>query len=336
MKILRNPEVKKALLYYSLCYLLTAGICMITGLSAALLPLTVLFVLFCGVNTHMAAKRYESLEYIARQLEKILYSAARTDFGRLQEGELSVLKSQLDKVVLRLRRQTEELQKEKVKLTDSIADISHQLRTPLTSINLIINFLRSDRLAEEKRWQLAGELQRLANRIDWLINALLKISKIDAGTADFHCEKVDIATLVKKRVAPLEIAMDLKDQQFALKQAGGEYFMGDINWTAEAIGNLIKNCSEHTPAGGSITVEAEQTPVYTQLEIKDSGTGFSQEDMPHLFTRFYKGKNASPESVGIGLALARLIITNQNGTIKADNHPGGGARFTVKFYHTVV
>lgn len=336
MKIFRNPEVKKITLCYIAVFAAVGAVCLFTGNYFSLLPLTAMFVFFSRINIYFSNKRYDSLENISLQLDMILHGTTQVDFGRYTEGELSVLKSQLEKVVLRLRRQTEALKKEKINLTDSIADISHQLRTPLTSINLIINFLKREELTEEKRWELAMELQRLANRIDWLINALLKISKIDAGTADFHREKVLISDLLKKRVGPLEIGMDLKDQRLIVNQNGDEYFTGDLSWTAEAVGNLLKNCSEHTPEGGEITVDVQQTAVYTQVEICDSGSGFAPEDIPHLFTRFYKGKNASQESVGIGLALARMIIANQNGTIKADNHPHGGARFTVKFYHGIV
>ncbi len=312
------------------------AVCLIFEIYEAVIPLIVMFAGFIRVNFYCSRKRQENLENISLQLDRILYGKGDVEFGQYTEGELSVLKNQLDKVVLRLHRQAEDLKKEKIKLTDSIADISHQLRTPLTSINLIISFLKKGDLPENRRIELAVELQRLANRIDWLINALLKISKIDAGTADFHKEKVTVKELVKKRAAPLEIGMDLKDLTLDVSGVGEEYFTGDLAWTAEAVGNLLKNCSEYTPVGGKITVKSEQTAVYTQIEITDSGRGFDKEDIPHLFTRFYKGKNASLESVGIGLALARMIISNQNGTIKADNHPSGGARFTVKFYHGVV
>ncbi|MBQ8604428.1 MAG: HAMP domain-containing histidine kinase [Oscillospiraceae bacterium] len=336
MKIFRNPEVKHTALWYILSFCLVAAGCAYTGNTGAIIPMAVLFVLIAIINIFFSYRRFSALEDISSQLDIILHGGEGVNFDRYSEGELSILKNQLDKVVLKLRKQTEDLQQEKINLTDSIADISHQLRTPLTSINLIINFLKQEDMDEERRWELAMELQRLSNRIDWLINALLKISKIDAGTADFHKDRVMISTLLKKRVAPLEIGMDLKDQRYAVQQNGDEYFTGDLSWTAEAIGNLLKNCSEHTPVGGGITVTVQQTAIYTQLEITDSGPGFTDSDLPHLFTRFYKGKNASADSVGIGLALARMIITSQNGTIKADNHPGGGARFTVKFYHSVV
>lgn len=328
MKIFRNKELKNALLIFTLAFAAAAAWCIRTSNRPALLPVAAVY-LVCLVTTVIYENRkYRNMERLALQLDRILHGDMNIRFEEFSEGELSILKNQLDKVVLKLRRQTEELKKEKIHLTDSIADISHQLRTPLTSINFIIKLIQDKKAARD--------LQKLADRIDWLINALLKMSKIDAGTVVLRKDKIFIADLLKKAAEPFEIAMDLKDQRVIVNREGGEYFTGDLQWTAEAIGNLFKNCSEHTPEGGSITIDVQQTAVYTQITFTDTGSGFYPEDIPHLFERFYKGKNSSPGSVGIGLALARTIITSQNGTIKAENAPAGGARFIVKFYHTTV
>ena len=148
-------------------------------------------------------------------------------------------------------------------------------------------------------------------------------------------DKVDVQRLIQKSRQPLEIAMDLKNQTLDYQAGGGEYFTGDMGWMCEAVGNIIKNCSEHTPEGGKITVQAEQTAVYTQISISDTGPGFSPQDLPNIFNRFYKGENSSTQSVGIGLAMARAIITGQNGTIKAENG-NTGAKFIIKMYHSVL
>ena len=129
--------------------------------------------------------------------------------------------------------------------------------------------------------------------------------------------------------------MELKGLELKIK-TGGESFTGDLAWSVEAIGNLLKNAMEHTPDGGSISVVAMETPLFTQIEVEDSGEGFFEEDIPHLFERFYKGKNSGEGSIGIGLALSRAIITSQNGTIKAENSERGGAKFTVRFYKNIV
>lgn len=279
--------------------------------------------------------RRKRLQKLSEALDIILQGKSAVNFGDYCEGELHILENQLEKVVLRLRDQSEKLKGEKIYLMDSLADISHQLRTPLTGINLLISFLRTPRLKDEKRYELVKDLQTLTDRIEWLINALLKISKIDAGRITFRRDKVDVQQMIQKSRQPLEIAMDLKSQTLVYQAKGGEYFTGDMGWMCEAVGNIIKNCSEHTPEGGCITVDAEQTAVYTQISISDTGPGFSRQDLPNIFNRFYKGENSSAQSVGIGLAMARAIITGQNGTIKAEN-TGSGAKFTIKMYHSVL
>lgn len=239
-------------------------------------------------------------------------------------------------MTVRLREQAEALKKDKIFLADSIADISHQIRTPLTSINLIANFLADEELSDERRLSLVKDLFQLLSRIDWLISTLLKISKLDAGTVKFAKDTVKVSELIQKAAKPLAIPMDLRNQQLIIKANGDEQFEGDLAWTAEAIENILKNCMEHTPDGGTIAIEAKDTPIYTELKITDTGPGIDPEDLPHLFERFYKGKNSSSGNVGIGLALARMIITSQNGTIKAENGKGGGAEFTVRFYKCTV
>ena len=288
-----------------------------------------------GITLAVLYIRRKRLQKLSEALDIILQGKNTVNFGDYCEGELHILENQLEKVVLRLRDQSEKLKGEKIYLMDSLADISHQLRTPLTGINLLISFLRTPRLKDEKRYRLVKDLQTLTDRIDWLINALLKISKIDAGRITFRRDKVDVHRLIQKSRQPLEIAMDLKNQTLDYQAGGGEYFTGDMGWMCEAVGNIIKNCSEHTPEGGKITVQAEQTAVYTQISISDTGPGFSPQDLPNIFNRFYKGENSSAQSVGIGLAMARAIITGQNGTIKAENG-NTGAKFIIKMYHSVL
>lgn len=129
--------------------------------------------------------------------------------------------------------------------------------------------------------------------------------------------------------------MELREQSFTV-HAADESFTGDLNWTTEALGNILKNCMEHTPVGGTITVTAEETTLFTEIVVEDNGPGISKADLPFLFDRFFKGAGSSDDSVGIGLALSRSIIAAQNGTIKAENVPTGGARFTIRFYKSVI
>ena len=179
------------------------------------------------------------------------------------------------------------------------------------------------------------KLSQLIARTDYLINVLLKMSKIDAGTVTFEKKQVSVEKLIAKAAEPLEVALELKGQTL-ITDLRDESLIGDLSWTTEAIGNIIKNCHEHTPRGGTITVKAESTPIYTEITISDSGSGIDREDLTHIFERFYKGKNSSDNSFGIGLALAQTIITGQDGTIKASNGRDGGAEFTIRFYKQTV
>ena len=182
--------------------------------------------------------------------------------------------------------------------------------------------------------ELTGELRSLLARTDWLVETLLKISKLDAGTVVLGKEAVSVRELISRAAEPIAIPMDLRNQQLMVNCAG-EQFRGDLIWTAEALGNILKNCMEHTPEGGTITVTAKETALFTQIIVEDTGSGFDPKDIPHLFERFYKGSNASQNSYGIGLALARTIVTAQNGSVQAMNG-STGAKFVIKFYKQVI
>lgn len=237
-------------------------------------------------------------------------------------------------MTIRLREQQQTLTREKAYLADSIADISHQIRTPLTSINLLIGLLSEPKLTDARRQQLIHELYELLSRIDWLITTLLKISRLDAGTVQFKQEQVSLEELLKKSCVTLLIPMELRGQELRIHADGA--FRGDLSWTSEAIGNIVKNCMEHTPEGGRIEIEATENALFSEIIIKDNGTGISPEDLPHIFERFYKGKDSDGKSFGIGLALSRMIIAGQGGTVKAENRKPVGAMFTIRFYKGTV
>lgn len=282
--------------------------------------------------TAMTARRYRDISRLIDTIDHVLDDGDAALLSDHSEGELAILESELHKMTIRLREQTFALQKEKIFLTDAIADISHQLRTPLTTINLSMTFLRRDDLSEAERRRHLRMITANLERIDWLVATLLKMARIDAGTAEFQQVDVDLAAMVREAVEPLLVPMELRDQTYRYEAQGGERFRGDHNWTREAIGNILKNCMEHTPQGGTITAQGSENAVFTQLVITDTGPGFRREDLPHLFERFYRGAGSGGQGVGIGLAMARMILHAENGTIKAENAPGGGARFIVRVY----
>ena len=278
--------------------------------------------------------RYRRLQKLSADLDRLLISGTPLPITEYNEGELSILANQVQKLTLRLTEAAEVVEADKKYLADSLADISHQLRTPLTAMTLTTTMLRSPDLTGDKRMELTGELRSLLTRTDWLVETLLKISKLDAGTVKLAKETVFVSELIARSAAPIAIPMDLRNQILVVN-CGEESFSGDLIWSAEALGNILKNCMEHTPERGTITVTAQETALYTQIEVEDTGPGFDPKDIPHLFERFYKGSNASQNSYGIGLALARTVITAQNGTIQAQNCENS-AKFIIKFYKQVI
>ena len=295
--------------------------------------LTACFVLNCCYFCFLR-KRRERLKELSIQLDLLLHEDTPLPISDYCEGELSILANQLQKVTLRLQEAAEQSQSDKLALAQSLADISHQLRTPLTAMNLTAAMLREPGLSEQRRLELGRELQTLLSRTDWLVETLLKLSKLDAGTVELRQEQVPVRELIDRAAAPLSIPMDLRELRLVVS-CSEESLMADPVWTAEAIGNLLKNCMEHTPPGGTITVTAEHTSLYTAITVEDTGCGFAESDLPRLFERFYKGKDAVESSCGIGLNLARTIIAAQNGSIQAMN-TGTGAKFLIKFYHQVL
>ena len=291
-------------------------------------------VVFSAIHLGTEIYRYRKLQKLSRDLDSLLTGGKPLPVREYQEGELSILANQIQKMTLLLTESAQAVKADKVYLADSLADISHQLRTPLTAMNLTAAMLRNPDLTVEKRIELTSELRGLLTRTEWLVETLLKLSKLDAGTVRMAQDTVSVQTLISRAASPLAIPMDLRNQQLIVR-CGDASFSGDLTWSAEALGNILKNCMEHTPEGGTITVTAQETALYTQIEVEDTGSGFDAKDIPHLFERFYKGSNASENSYGIGLALARTVITAQNGTVQAMNGDTG-AKFIIKFYKQVI
>ena len=333
MRLLKNKEVRGALLWQLSVAVIACSLCfwfdLRAGLTAVVLSL-LLMMIFC-ISTY---KRYRRIASLAADVNHVLHDNSPIDFDNYSEGELSILHSEIYKMTVRLREQQQKLINDKKYLADSLADISHQIRTPLTSINLLVERLSATGLSDECRHRLTNELYELLSRIDWLITSLLKISKLDAGTVSFNKETVSLETLINQSCSPLLIPIELRGQELIIRADGN--FYGDPAWTSEAVGNIVKNCMEHTPDGGRIEIDAAETALYSEIVIKDNGTGISPEDLPRIFERFYKGKNSAGKSFGIGLALSRMIIAEQKGTVKAENRKNAGAMFTIRFYKGTV
>ncbi len=329
--MLRNPEIRRMLaVSVPLCAIFCA-VCLWLDVRAGLLT-AALSILLLTLYLFSARRRYRTMARLAEDIDAVLHGRRDISFAQYTEGEVSLLRSELRKMTVRLTEQSEQLRQEKVQLAESMADISHQMRTPLTAVNLLLTGLRDPDTTEDARQNSLRTLRRQVQRMDWLVNALLKLAKLDAGTVHFRRERVALSELIARAAEPLSILMEVKGQQLSVQASGSAEC--DIAWTAEALGNILKNCTEHMQEG-TITVTAEENAVAACIRIRDEGSGIDPEDLPHLFERYYKGRNASQESVGIGLALSRSIAVAQNGTLSAANVPGG-AEFTLKLYKGTV
>ena len=334
MNFLRNHEVVKTLclqIFIAVSAIVVAFIWE-QRFGVFTLVFTTLLLLTSTVSTYI---RYKRIYDLSADIDRILHgNDMNLSFDKYHEGELAVLQSEIHKMTMRLREQRWQLEDDKRYLANALADISHQVRTPLTSINLLVGLLSEPNIPDERRRKLTHELLDLLLRIDWLITTLLKISKLDAGTVRFQQETISLNELIRKATDSLLIPIEIKEQNLYINANGN--FTGDVSWTVEAISNIVKNCVEHTPNGGEIRIEAGENSLFAEIVISDSGSGIAQEDLPHIFERFYKSKNAGDKNFGIGLSLTRMIIINQNGVIKAENNAAKGALFTIRFYKGIV
>ena len=243
------------------------------------------------------------------------------------EDEFSKLQDEIYKTVTTLYQTRDAALKAKNNFAENLYNIAHQLKTPITSISLSAQMMKenpSPRHLEQILKQLSG--------LTHLEEALLLLSRIDAGTLTLERTEVDVFTVLMLAADNLQELFAEADVRVDIPESGSVLIRADMEWTMEAFINLFKNCMEHTPAGGVVHCSYEQNPLYTQIRIWDTGTGFPKKDIPHLFQRFYRGENAKGNGIGIGLAISKAIIEGQNGTISADNLPDGGACFEIRIY----
>lgn len=285
------------------------------------------------INTLFGVYRYLKIKQLTEYLVKIQNGNRTLDINDNMEGELSILKNELYKLSLTLNSQAELLLRDKTYLANSLSDISHQLKTPLTSMMMMVDFLEQDSLPEHKRKEFIRNISIGLERMEWLVQALLKLSKLDADAVSFKSESIDVYSLLKKAVEPLLISMEIRDICLDMPQLQETVTMkGDFHWLMEALTNIIKNCMEHTWSNGRITISYSDNNLYTKIVIEDTGVGIEKEDLPHIFDRFYKGKNSKSDSVGIGLALSKQIITRQKGSIEVTSTVLVGTKFEIRIY----
>ncbi len=287
---------------------------------ATSLVIGLVFVLF---NT-MRKRERERIEVLTRYLERLNLGREVTILPN-SEDSFSGLQDEIYKTVTTLYKTREEAVAVKENYADNLANIAHQMKTPLTSMSLMTQLLKED-LQEEYVEQLQKQIERLTK----LEEALLLLSRIDAGVLALEKENVDVYTMLLLAVEGLEELSVTKCREIKLENRGVVSFIGDMEWSIEAFSNLIKNCMEY--AKSQVTIEYSQNPLYTEIKVWDDGEGFAKQDISHIFERFYRGSRAREGGIGIGLALTKSLILIQNGCIEAKNLPTNGACFVVRFY----
>jgi len=276
-------------------------------------------------------RRYRTVALLHDYARDIVDGRETLDIRDNGEGEFSILKNQIYTITTMLKEQKAALQREKLGLSDSIADISHQLKTPLTSLSVMTDLLM-DEPSPEMRAEFLSRIRAQLDRLEWLVSSLLKLSKLDVGTVKMKRERFLVTRLIQRAMDTLSIPLETKQHDVTISGDPDAEIIGDIEWTTEALINILKNSIEHTPDRGELRISWEVNPIYTRIVIADNGVGIDPTDLPHIFTRFYRGKNASNDSVGIGLAMAQSIVKQQHGDIMARSELGSGTSFVITFY----
>ena len=284
------------------------------------------FGLYWRVKVWEKEKRTAALSgYLDRIMEGQYDTLMQYDTG-------SALEDSIYKAVVLLREEREQAQRAKKNLADYMADLSHQLKTPAASIGLTLSLIKK-RAWDEQTVDDIRRMEEQVGHLQHLVGSMLTLSRLDAGVLALEEKEFDLEEMLVDAVQPFVRQMEEKRICFEIQGADGISLIGDFGWCSEAFGNIIKNCMEHTPEQGNIRIACQDNPIYTEIVIRDSGVGFDEADIPHLFERFYRGAGSSKDSTGIGLALSRSIIEKENGTVTAENAETGGARFCIKFYH---
>lgn len=296
--------------------------------------ITILFgaVFIALLCTYFKLQKSQTME-IAKRIERINLGDYSLQIDENSEDELSVLNNQIYRTAVKFREQAENSRKEKENLQKSLQDISHQLKTPLTSIIVMVeNILDDDDMPLEIRREFLCDIKHNTSNISFLVQSLLTLSKLDAEAIRFKYADVGVKSIIDECIKNTAVMAEICNVSVETLCDDTYKLNCDKKWLCEAVTNIIKNCIEHSQ-NGNIKITADQNKLYTKISIKDNGSGITKEDLPHIFERFYKGKNSSDDSVGIGLSLAKTIIEKQGGYISVSSELNKGSEFVIKFFN---
>ena len=300
----------------------------VDALAILIMGLIVAFIIIRRKEKHDA-----EIDELIIQLNKINNGDYELKIEENTEGELSKLRNELYKTTILLKEAAINSEKEKNNLSNSIADISHQLKTPITSIRIMLdNIEENPNMDDSTREEFIEEISKQVNWISSLVISLLKLAKFDAGAIVMRDEKINLNKLIDNVLDNIAILIDVKNINVKKKIDSDIYINADYNWQLEALTNIIKNAIEHSKQGSTIYINVENNLVFTRLRIKDDGEGINKKDIKHIFERFYKGEGSAESSIGIGLSLAKTIIEKENGTIKVQSEKGRGTEFIIEYF----
>ena len=304
----------------------------ISGAVLCLLTGGIVFVILLFYDRRQKKLTAELTDYLSR------LNSGKYDMDISSNGEdsFSRLKNEIYRTTVRLREQSERSRQDKINLKNSISDISHQIKTPLTSISVMLDRISNDRdMSNDIKRKLLTDVKHSSNYIISLVQSLLTLSRLDADSITMKHEDVSVGELLGMCRERTEILAELGEVTVKVQDCGNISLKCDKKWMSEAITNILKNCIEHTPSGGYVTMSASQNKLFTEITVRDTGNGIPKNELPHIFERFYKGSSSDENSIGIGLSLAKTIIEKNNGYISVKSNVNEGSCFSLKIFHTV-
>ena len=301
---------------------------MVFNLLFLLLAISSLLLVFIRYNN----KKEKDIKDIIKCIEQINKRNYELQIDSMSEDELSILKTEIYKTTIMLKEAADNSNKGRLKLKQSLEDISHQLKTPITSILIMLdNIIEDPNMDPAVRNEFIIDIKRNVANISFLVQALLKLSKFDSNTVHFIKKENELEDIAKESIKNVASLCDLRNIKIDLDIKNSSKIVCDFKWQIEAITNILKNSIEHSNDNNTIIINVDSNNVYSMIEIRDFGKGISEKDMPHIFERFYKGENSTSDSVGIGLALAKTIVEQDNGTISVDSDEKG-TKFSIKYF----
>jgi len=296
-----------------------------------LCPLAV-FAAFAGYCFFISRRRKRAVGELIDYLRSVENGVYSLKISENSEEDISKLTNEIYKITVLLRETALESNKREKALSSSLADISHQIKTPLTSVSIMLdNIIDAPEMDENTKRDFINEIRRQISLISSLCVSLLLLSRFDSGTVEFTRSPVTAGEIISAAADNLSVLLDIKNVSLSVSGDTSSQLIVDKRWQTEALSNIIKNAAEHCGDGGNINIDVENSGLFVKLRISDSGEGIDESDLPHIFERFYKAKNAGPDSFGIGLSLAKTVIEKDNGTVRVTSKKGEGATFTVAY-----